>query len=238
MAKLTGQNDIEPETASANASYQVGYRKPPLGTRFRKGVSGNPRGRPKGVTHKPRAWHEETMKAIVTEEAYRMISLRDGARDIKLPVIQAIIRGIALNAAKGNHRSQRQFAALLEQIETDSRVKYDEYRKTVIDYKCDWEKELQRRKRLGVVLPDPMPHPDDILVDFKTGTIQMKGPMCKEEIPEWEWLRARKEESRSEIRYCEAMLKKKSNQKYRAQILDDLAHEKRILQKILTIVPD
>jgi Family of unknown function (DUF5681) len=29
------------------ASYKVGYGKPPLGGRFRPGVSGNPRGRPK-----------------------------------------------------------------------------------------------------------------------------------------------------------------------------------------------
>ena len=28
--------------------YKVGYKKPPLHTRFQKGQSGNPRGRPKG----------------------------------------------------------------------------------------------------------------------------------------------------------------------------------------------
>ena len=28
--------------------YAVGYKKPPLHTRFKKGQSGNPRGRPKG----------------------------------------------------------------------------------------------------------------------------------------------------------------------------------------------
>ena len=28
--------------------YKVGYKKPPLHTRFRKGQSGNPRGRPRG----------------------------------------------------------------------------------------------------------------------------------------------------------------------------------------------
>ena len=28
--------------------YKVGYKRPPLHTRFRKGQSGNPRGRPRG----------------------------------------------------------------------------------------------------------------------------------------------------------------------------------------------
>ena len=29
--------------------YSIGYKKPPLGTRFRPGKSGNPKGRPKGA---------------------------------------------------------------------------------------------------------------------------------------------------------------------------------------------
>jgi hypothetical protein len=32
--------------------YEVGYGKPPMDTRFRKGASGNPGGRPRGITPK------------------------------------------------------------------------------------------------------------------------------------------------------------------------------------------
>ena len=32
-------------------SYEVGYRKPPVGTRFKKGQSGNPAGRPRGTVN-------------------------------------------------------------------------------------------------------------------------------------------------------------------------------------------
>ena len=34
-------------TEQPSASDETGYRKPPAATRFRKGQSGNPRGRPK-----------------------------------------------------------------------------------------------------------------------------------------------------------------------------------------------
>jgi hypothetical protein len=33
---------------NAEEDYRIGYKKPPLHTRFRKGQSGNPRGRPSG----------------------------------------------------------------------------------------------------------------------------------------------------------------------------------------------
>lgn len=65
----------------ARKRYEVGYGKPPVATRFRKGVSGNPRGRPKGARNRRPALNEERLKDIILDEAYRMISVRDGGRE-------------------------------------------------------------------------------------------------------------------------------------------------------------
>ena len=35
-------------SSDEHSDYEVGYKKPPVHTRFQKGKSGNPRGRPKG----------------------------------------------------------------------------------------------------------------------------------------------------------------------------------------------
>lgn len=44
------QDESTGKQPSVAAGYAVGYRKPPLHTRFRKGLSGNPRGRPRRMT--------------------------------------------------------------------------------------------------------------------------------------------------------------------------------------------
>ena len=46
----TGKPPVAGVAAGAGAAYEVGYGKPPLHTRFRKGRSGNPRGRPRRKT--------------------------------------------------------------------------------------------------------------------------------------------------------------------------------------------
>jgi Family of unknown function (DUF5681) len=67
------------------APYQVGYGKPPLRTRFQKGKSGNPSGRPRRAA-------TERAKALVLKEAYRAVTVRDGDRVASLPAIQAVKR--------------------------------------------------------------------------------------------------------------------------------------------------
>jgi hypothetical protein len=38
---------------------------------------------------------------------------------------------------------------------------------------------LERREGFGITTPDPIPHPDDIIIDMKTGSVRMKGPSQK-----------------------------------------------------------
>lgn len=129
------------------ASYEVGCRKPPTAARFRKGQSGNPCGRPKGAKNKLPAMNEERMKTILLEEAYRVIKVRDGSREVTIPVIQAVVRSMALTAAKGHARSQRMFTSLLQATEKERWALHDEWLKGAIEYKIGWEEALERRKR-------------------------------------------------------------------------------------------
>jgi Family of unknown function (DUF5681) len=152
-----GSGPSRPGSLVARSGYDVGYAKPPEASKFRKGVSGNPRGRPKGTKNKLPALNEERMKAIIVEEAYRTITVRDGTKNVTVPSARV----------KGQHRSQRLFSELLASVETSNRTTYDEWLKTAIDYKIEWDRELARRKRLGIIdAPEPLPHPDHVVIDY------------------------------------------------------------------------
>ena len=162
--------------------YDVGYGKPPQETRFKKGQSGNERGRPKGAKNKQPGYHEERLKDIIIEEAYRGIAVRDGDRTVTLPMAQAVMRSIAVNAAKGNTRAQRQFAELVAKTESARKLISDEDFKEGAEHKAYWEQELKRRKDLGITdLPDPVIHPDHIEIDVYNKTAVIRGPRTREE---------------------------------------------------------
>ena len=175
---------LPPLPKEKDADYQVGYGKPPVEARFKPGQSGNPRGRPKGAKNKKKtipSKNEERLKSVILEECYRQIGVRDGETLIKMPVIQAVVRNLALTAAKGNQRSQRMLTEQLQWVEREYKAEHDELSKTMIEYKVDGEKELARRKELGVEGPKLYPHPDHIHLNFATGEVEIRGPMCKEE---------------------------------------------------------
>lgn len=230
LARLTGNADQE--------SYEVGYGKPPKHSRFKQGQSGNPRGRPRGSRNKLPALNEERLKDIILLEAYRTITVNDGDRRVTLPMAQAVVRTLALNAAKGNQRALNLFTEMLSTTERENKRLHDEWLQTAISYKVDWEQELERRKITGETGPEPLPHPDDIVINMQTGLVEVKGPFTKEEKVVWDRWREKKTECDEEIAHYQDLLEQNPDDPCMEFYLDEIAHQKRLRKIICKLIPD
>jgi hypothetical protein len=213
--------------------YDVGYRKPPTGGQFKAGQSGNPKGRPRGARNKTPALYEERLKSIILAEAYRRIRVNEGKRQKLIPMAVAIVRSVAVNAARGDHRSQRLFAEMLSETEHSDKQAYDDYARTMIEYKIDWQIELERRAQTEETGPEPVPHPDDIEIDFKTGRVSINGPFSKEDKARWDKLYGRVEECDRTIEECSAELRRCKNEGMRKVLEDEIRYEQNLRDKIV-----
>jgi hypothetical protein len=223
-----------PKLPVARGKYDVGYGKPPESSRFTKGRSGNPAGRPRGARNKRPALNEERLKGIILDEAYRTITINEGEKRISIPIAQAVVRAMAVNAARGQHRAQRLFAELLTTTEAANNTLYREYFGTALDYRKYWQDEIARCKALGLEVPNPIPHPEDISVDMATGTIVIKGPMTPEEKVSWDHLWDHVDVCNREIDALNAREKRANSDEHHRQIGDERSQ----LEKLRAMITD
>lgn len=87
-----------PDQQPAQQHYEVGYGKPPVDYRFKPGISGNPRGRRRGV---------KNFNTVVRDAATRQITVRDNGKPKRMPLIEAFFWLISRDALRGDHRAAR-----------------------------------------------------------------------------------------------------------------------------------
>ena len=87
------------------ATYRVGYCKPPKDKQFRKGVSGNPNGRPKGAPNMPK---------ILQKTLSESVEIIEGGKPKTISKMEAATRRLVDQAIAGDMHAFRVLSALMQ----------------------------------------------------------------------------------------------------------------------------
>lgn len=189
---------------------ELGYRKPPKWTRFAKGKSGNPNGRPKKVQEKAdRPPLDSEADRALRRELDRKIQITGFEGTRQATMSDAIARQQVAEAAKGNVnaiRDVRRAQLELEKREAERReweaakaaeekTLAEKKREDTFRFICElrerqaaaWQDALDA----GSAEPDePWPHPDDITIDYAKRTFKLRGPLNEENAPLFRYFQA------------------------------------------------
>jgi hypothetical protein len=125
-----------------DGDYEIGYGKPPKQHRFKKGQSGNPKGRPK---------RSKNIGSIISEIADETVEANLKGKRRKISLREAIIRRLMADAMKGDLRALRLALDLINQHDPV------EHRQYVIEAPAPMDlEEWQRRFTPGYALQHPV----------------------------------------------------------------------------------
>ena len=229
-------NDVTPPRRNLPvASAAVGYGRPPVEARFKKGQSGNPRGRPKKAAPEKRSASATAMDEILIAEALRTIQVRENDQVIEMPMIQAIIRSMGVAGVKGNHRAQRDLMAMVKAAEDRRHQDSVELYRNALAYKDRWLEIFEDCEQRGVPRPDPVPHPENISLSGSGLEVKFNGPISPDDKRQWDEMQARRREALEIVADNRKAIKRRS--KYARFLEAENESEQQIADMIGGVIP-
>jgi hypothetical protein len=99
--------------AEQDDSYEIGYKKPPAETRFTRGQSGNPKGRPKGA---------KNLATLLVKVGRERVRVTINGRTRTITKLEAILLQLANKAISGEDRAAKEILHLLSLYEDSDKT--------------------------------------------------------------------------------------------------------------------
>ncbi len=99
------------------SEYDVGFGKPPKSSQFKKGQSGNPNGRPKGVMN---------IATDIKEELEEFVQITEGNHTKTVTKQRALIKALLAKASKGDVRAAQTLLSLKAGVDHSDQEKNNE----------------------------------------------------------------------------------------------------------------
>ncbi len=177
---------------SSGGDDEVGYGKPPKHSRFKKGQSGNPAGRKAGDRSKSTSFAVAPLhptRRALTQRADRPVAIIEDGKRHQVATRDAIFGALTVTALKGGVLAQR---TMIQLMQAEDERRYGErsetfnfWRDHVINARAKMNVAIAR----GRPLPDILPHPDDVLLDYETLTVRIIGPADEQEAKHFAMIR-------------------------------------------------
>jgi hypothetical protein len=175
----------------------VGYGRPPKWTRFKKGKSGNDKGRPVRKGQAKPTPTESAQDDALREALNKEIEITEGGKRVKVKVGDLLPKLQANLAVQGSETAQRSLMAERRQLEArdqeraalaeQQRIKVYQFMVSKRDRQAHAWREAAAR---GAEPTEPWPHPDDFIFSRSGYHWRIRGPSHPEDVPTYEKIRA------------------------------------------------
>ncbi|WP_252259798.1 DUF5681 domain-containing protein [Erythrobacter aurantius] len=204
------------DLGKGNNDKGVGFGNTPWWTRWPKGKSGNPKGRPKGsgkktVIREPQAGMTE-FQTLLSKLLREKVTLTLGGKPTSVSKMEAVLMNLFKQAMSGNQAAIREMNRLIEKAQSSQeaseranaeaaekaaqeRARIDAaWFQQLVDLKKKQEKAWSKAAAEGNEEPGlPWPHPDDILIDHAQRIARVRGPLSVKDVRHFEYIEAQRD---------------------------------------------